>query len=78
MTWPGDGPPCEPRDIRERIDRLIDPHAKLRVRTIWTFQHYFRFRPVSGRTPARAMSHGQRLRETADATGRNLNTQRSV
>ncbi len=38
MTWPHDGPPCAPSDICARIEALVDPWARLRVRWIWLVQ----------------------------------------
>ncbi len=39
MTWPHDGPPCPGPGpaLVARIDRLVCPWQRLRVRTQWLF-----------------------------------------
>jgi hypothetical protein len=77
VTWPGDGPPCAPADIRDRIDRLIDPRQKLRVRTIWTFSRYFRFRLVAPENSVRNSAYDRQRNLEAVAISQS-NLSRSV
>lgn len=40
MTWPYDGALCAPGDIRARLEALVDPWQRLRVRMVWLFSNY--------------------------------------